>query len=304
MPHLKGQGLRDGLQVLQGPGDPSIPDPSPVLEGHEDELRHRLEKVAQAPSESTDTDSEAPSFTMPDKSTKSSPATVLGVPHVSVSDASPLSPPSPENNRDPSPQPHSYTPLPLKFHTPSYSLDLVPSTSPEEKAVPPTPPEQHSHLSHLIRSTRDASHHKGLSRLLEHDRYSPDRSSGQDTPTPQEHHHPHNVIRPLVKAIMAFEKGRKFSASTSVHRKRKMSTLVEKEGAFGPALNVCKLLSPSIHLLLFSLKGSLTVENPRRCIWVSRLSSPMTTQLLWLWPYTTPCTSSTSRSSTSSWMMP
>ncbi|CAK7211470.1 hypothetical protein SCUCBS95973_001126 [Sporothrix curviconia] len=35
---------------------------------------------------------------------------------------------------------------------------------------------------------------------------------------------------------MAFKNGRKFSTGTSVHRKRKMSTLVETEGAFGPAL--------------------------------------------------------------------
>ncbi|KAL1842945.1 hypothetical protein VTJ49DRAFT_3586 [Mycothermus thermophilus] len=35
---------------------------------------------------------------------------------------------------------------------------------------------------------------------------------------------------------MAFEKTRKFSAGTSVHRKRQMSTLVEKEGHFGPSL--------------------------------------------------------------------
>jgi hypothetical protein len=37
---------------------------------------------------------------------------------------------------------------------------------------------------------------------------------------------------------MAFEKSRKFSTGTSVHRKRQMSTLVEKEGHFGPALTV------------------------------------------------------------------
>ncbi|OIW25617.1 glycosyltransferase family 4 protein [Coniochaeta ligniaria NRRL 30616] len=40
---------------------------------------------------------------------------------------------------------------------------------------------------------------------------------------------------------MAFEKGRKFSTGTSVHRRRKMSTLVEKEGAFGPALTTLYL---------------------------------------------------------------
>ncbi|CAK7213206.1 hypothetical protein SBRCBS47491_001723 [Sporothrix bragantina] len=35
---------------------------------------------------------------------------------------------------------------------------------------------------------------------------------------------------------MAFKNGRKFSTGTSAHRKRKMSTLVETEGAFGPSL--------------------------------------------------------------------
>jgi len=40
---------------------------------------------------------------------------------------------------------------------------------------------------------------------------------------------------------MAFEKGRKFSTGTSVHRKRQMSTLVEKEGHFGPALTTLYL---------------------------------------------------------------
>jgi hypothetical protein len=61
---------------------------------------------------------------------------------------------------------------------------------------------------------------------------------------------------------MAFEKGRKFSTGTSVHRKRKMSTLVEKEGAFGPALTVCKLPS-SISSFMFSLlkEGLLTADS-------------------------------------------
>lgn len=62
---------------------------------------------------------------------------------------------------------------------------------------------------------------------------------------------------PFVQAIMAFEKGRKFSTGTSVYRRRKMSTLVEKEGAFGPALTVCSFpLMPrqcSIPLAYFEL---------------------------------------------------
>jgi len=45
-------------------------------------------------------------------------------------------------------------------------------------------------------------------------------------------------LRPFARSIMALEQGRKFSTGTSVHRKRQMSTLVEKEGHFGPALTV------------------------------------------------------------------
>ncbi|KAK4641455.1 hypothetical protein QC761_501750 [Podospora bellae-mahoneyi] len=57
-------------------------------------------------------------------------------------------------------------------------------------------------------------------------------------------HYNHKSLRPVVHAVnaaMAFEKGRKFSTGTSVHRKRQMSTLVEKEGHFGPALTTLYL---------------------------------------------------------------
>lgn len=63
-------------------------------------------------------------------------------------------------------------------------------------------------------------------------------SSGTATPTGQ-HRRRFRSIRPIVYAIMALEKGRKFSTGTSVHRKRQMSTLVETEGHYGPALTVC-----------------------------------------------------------------
>jgi hypothetical protein len=66
-------------------------------------------------------------------------------------------------------------------------------------------------------------------------------SSGFATPnqhTNNENNRHPKSIRPLAHAVMAFEKGRKFSTGTSVHRKRQMSTLVEKEGQFGPALTV------------------------------------------------------------------
>jgi hypothetical protein len=80
-------------------------------------------------------------------------------------------------------------------------------------------------------------------------------SSGVATPTEHSRRR-HIKLRPLVQAIMAFEKGRKFSTGTSVHRKRQMSTLVEKEGQFGPALTV------RFHLLLFPLIPSLEASGP------------------------------------------
>ena len=38
---------------------------------------------------------------------------------------------------------------------------------------------------------------------------------------------------------MSLKDGRKFSTGASSHRQRQMSTLVEKEGIFGPSLTVC-----------------------------------------------------------------
>lgn len=65
-------------------------------------------------------------------------------------------------------------------------------------------------------------------------------------------------IRPFIHAIMAFEKGRKFSTGTSAHRKRQMSTLVEKEGHFGPALTVrLKLIMALPHKTLSSCLFSI-----------------------------------------------
>lgn len=70
-------------------------------------------------------------------------------------------------------------------------------------------------------------------------------SSRPDTPTETSSQHRRHLksLRPFVHAVMAFTKTRKFSTGTSVHRKRQMSTLVEKEGHFGPALTVCSFLS-------------------------------------------------------------
>lgn len=249
LPHMVGLGrLHDGLQVRPDPEHQFKSDPS--LAGHEDELRHRLEEVAQAPFKSAEGDAPASTHEGTSISTGPDPSQIS-----LVSDSSALSPlslkSSCETQRDetegpPSPQPHVYTPAPLRFQNP-FEPEHTPIYTVHQQPIPPTPPHHH-HLSHLIHLSHEPSHFKGLAHLLEHDRYSPEHSqpgSGESTPT-GEHHH--KAIRPLIHAIMAFEKGRKFSTGTSAHRKRKMSTLVEREGAFGPALTVCHLLSHSGHL--------------------------------------------------------
>ncbi|KAK4466136.1 family 4 putative glycosyltransferase [Cladorrhinum samala] len=94
----------------------------------------------------------------------------------------------------------------------------------------------------------DALPPTGLPRISESTQAS-DQSQeqpAQEHPQPQNehHHHPTQPIsrfRPFIHAVMAFEKARKFSTGTSVHRKRQMSTLVEKEGHFGPALTTLYL---------------------------------------------------------------
>jgi hypothetical protein len=68
---------------------------------------------------------------------------------------------------------------------------------------------------------------------------------------PPPHHN--KSLRPVALAIMGLNKGLQFSAVTSMHRKRRMSTLVEKEGVFGPALTVCPLHS----LSCLELNGSV-----------------------------------------------
>ncbi len=76
---------------------------------------------------------------------------------------------------------------------------------------------------------------------------------------------PLKSLRPLVQAVMAFEKGRKFSTGTSVHRKRQMSTLIEKEGHFGPALTV-RLILVCIWCLLFPCHCMLLVRDRIGCM--------------------------------------
>ena len=88
-------------------------------------------------------------------------------------------------------------------------------------------------------------------------------SSGFATPTEKSRRKPFKSLRPFIRAIMAFEKGRKFSTGTSVHRKRQMSTLVEREGHFGPALTVCQ---PMSMLSLFFFCSFLLPVNITSCL--------------------------------------
>jgi hypothetical protein len=45
-------------------------------------------------------------------------------------------------------------------------------------------------------------------------------------------------LRPYVYALMAFKHGQKFQTKPSVHRSRRLSELIEKEGPFAPTLTV------------------------------------------------------------------
>ncbi len=56
---------------------------------------------------------------------------------------------------------------------------------------------------------------------------------------------------------MAFKEGHDFAQGASAHRKRQMSTLVEKEGHFGPALTVSCRLLPRLHFFVF---GGVSTE--------------------------------------------
>ena len=116
-------------------------------------------------------------------------------------------------------------------------------TSGVSPAPTPTPPHRHwhPHPSPPITKFWESAHLGDLVKRSTASTDSPQDTSGSSTP--HKHHIPKS-IRPFVLSLMAFEKGRKFSTGTSVHRKRKMSTLVETEGHFGPALTVCSRLFP------------------------------------------------------------
>lgn len=119
----------------------------------------------------------------------------------------------------------------------------------------------------------------------------PQEQPTQDHPQHQHehHHHPTQPIsrfRPFIHAVMAFEKARKFSTGTSVHRKRQMSTLVEKEGHFGPALTV-SAVPDSVFMWLIDANSH---PFARLSILVFLPSSQMTILLSLLWLFTTPST--------------
>jgi hypothetical protein len=61
-------------------------------------------------------------------------------------------------------------------------------------------------------------------------------------------------LRPFILSIMAFKNGRKFSKTTSEHRKRRLSSAAEEEGQFGPALTVSypSLLDQLLSVLLLT----------------------------------------------------
>lgn len=94
--------------------------------------------------------------------------------------------------------------------------------------------EKKSHFHHHHRHLKDLIHHEGGGEITD----SSDPTSGASTPTKAKPSHL-GTLRSFILSVMAFEKGRKFSAGASAHRKRQMSTLVEKEGQFGPSLTVC-----------------------------------------------------------------
>lgn len=112
---------------------------------------------------------------------------------------------------------------PLADQTPAPTSDTVAYNS---RPSLPHQLQKQQHLDHLQANTGHYTSPSG------------DNTQTYDTRSAAPHHH---SIKPIATAVMAFEKARKFSTGTSVHRKRQMSTLVEKEGHFGPALTVSTL---------------------------------------------------------------
>lgn len=246
--------LRDGLQPR--------PKTDPSLANHGEDVRHRLEAVVQRALSLSDSVAPAPASTtaQADGSHGTQPTTQAATSSVLApqdaelvfSEPSPLSSASPSSQFEGEafqPQLESAADVgiwrsedPFKAQTPASSssahLTLSPSAASPHNLSEASqrniwPPPEAAHLVSIGESSESVEH-----RAAQHDRASI-AFEGHTNDNLLGHAHHTSSIRPFVQAIMAFEKGRKFSTGTSVHRRRKMSTLVEKEGAFGPALTVC-----------------------------------------------------------------
>jgi hypothetical protein len=194
------------------------------LQPSQGELRHRLDEARGVPTGAATPDQRHPS------NTSTHPSDLL--------DAAPV--PS------------------QTFHPTSSSTDPPPTTT--SSSTGPTP------TTGAITAASSIGRHTPAARLIDRDHSEPSSvpSSGVATPTPdhKEHHRHHLKLRPLIHAVMAFEKSRKFSTGTSVHRKRQMSTLVEKEGHFGPTLTV--RCSPRLTPITSWLFARLELRNRKK----------------------------------------
>ncbi|KAK3386104.1 hypothetical protein B0H63DRAFT_395632 [Podospora didyma] len=127
--------------------------------------------------------------------------------------------------RHPRPDDHAHAD-PTSIHIAPTATSPVQVEAPAPQAPTPAPATAPSLLA--------ATHYELNQSPVSSNAATPSRSQSS---TPVKHRR----LKPFIQAIMAFEKGRKFSTGTSVHRKRQMSTLVEKEGHFGPALTTLYL---------------------------------------------------------------
>jgi len=213
----------------KGEGSTLVPEVD--LQLHHDDLRHRFEapghnqKVASSSELTISTAAAlAQRRHLPESSPSHSPLPTssnlfVAQPHPPLS-RSVRSPPSPSPHFD-----RTFSSSPSHISPQNPSSDPIPVST---------------NISQQHRSVRD----------LVQEEQAPNPSTSESSPIPSGHSSPTpdsflpksrkpKSLRPFITAIMAFEKGRKFSTGTSVHRKRQMSTLVEKEGHFGPALTVC-----------------------------------------------------------------
>ena len=274
--HLSLGQLRDALHLQPQPehdGDHKSNPTSPLATCEED-VRHRLEAVVRRALSLSDivapagTSTTAPASTTAgraDSNDRTAPSVVTGItssepaplePGVLFSEPSPLSETaSPSLSQEESRAQHegiwrSQNPFEAQ---PS---PLVPQSSASPPGLTEPFPSLPTHLPNIGESDEGSRSSSSLARRhadrpsIYFEGHIRDALPRQHRPQQQEEQQEQNpllaTLRPFVQAIMAFEKGRKFSTGTSVHRRRKMSTLVEKEGAFGPALTVCFFTS---HLL-------------------------------------------------------